>query len=155
MVRVENGVIVHEETRLIRPPRREFVFTYIHGIRWEDVRTAPAFGELWPEIAPLFHGVPVLAAHNAPFDRGVLAGCCEAAGITPPRLPFLCTVQVARSVWQIRPTSLSNVCRRLEIPLNHHEAGSDSRACAEIVLKALGKITTEARRHGGAQRRRT
>jgi DNA polymerase-3 subunit epsilon len=146
MVRVEGGAVVHEETRLICPPRREFVFTHIHGIRWEDVRTAPTFGELWPEIAPLFRGVPVLAAHNASFDRGVLAGCCEAAGITPPPVPFLCTVRLARSVWQIRPTSLSNVCRRLEIPLNHHEAGSDSRACAEIVLRALQKTTTQTQR---------
>jgi DNA polymerase-3 subunit epsilon len=138
-VRVENGAIVREETHLIRPPRREFVFTYIHGIGWEDVRRAPTFGELWPAIAPLFRGVDTLVAHNAPFDRGVLRGCCDAAGISPPPLSFLCTVQLARSVWSIHPTTLSNVCRHLRIPLNHHEAGSDSRACAEIVLRALGE----------------
>jgi len=26
-----------------------------------------------------------MAAHNAPFDAGVLAACCAAAGLTNPR----------------------------------------------------------------------
>jgi DNA polymerase-3 subunit epsilon len=143
---VEDGTIVREETHLIRPPRREFVFTYIHGIRWEDVRRAPTFAELWPAIAPLFRGVDTLVAHNAPFDRGVLRGCCDAAGIPPPPLPFLCTVQLARSLWSIHPTTLSNVCRLLGIPLNHHEAGSDSRACAEIMLRAMQREREPQRR---------
>jgi DNA polymerase-3 subunit epsilon len=40
-------------------------------------------------------------------------------------------------MWQLRPTKLPDVCRYLAIPLNHHRADSDSRACAEIVLAAL------------------
>ena len=36
----------------------------------------------------------------------------------------------------IRPTKLPDVCRRLGIPLLHHDAASDATACARIVLAA-------------------
>ena len=126
LVRVENGSIVRRESRLIRPPRPDFVFTYIHGIAWEDVKDERCFGEVWPELSGIFEGVEFIAAHNAPFDRGVLHACCTAAQISPPTLPFKCTVQVARKRWSIHPTRLDNVCRVLGIPLKHHDAASDA-----------------------------
>jgi len=45
-------------------------------------------------------------------------------------------VQIARRVWNIRPTKLSDVCAKLRIALNHPEALSDAMACAQIVLAA-------------------
>jgi len=45
-------------------------------------------------------------------------------------------VQLARSCWNIRPTKLPNVCRRLGISLHHHRADSDAEACAHIVIAA-------------------
>lgn len=137
LVRVEDGVIVEEACHLIRPPRSRMMFTHIHGLRWDDVASAPTFGELWPKIAPLFEGIDFLVAHNAPFDRGVLRACCTAAGIAMPAPDFRCTVRLARDTWQIYPTNLPAVCRALEIDLRHHEALSDARACAKIVLRSL------------------
>lgn len=136
IVRVENDVIVDTWTRLIRPPRRDFYFTYLHGIAWEHVREQPSFGEHWGEIAQKLEGVRFVAAHNAPFDRGVLRACCESAGIEPIRLPFVCTVRAARFIWGFRPASLEAVCRQLQIPLRHHAAESDAQACARILLAA-------------------
>jgi DNA polymerase III subunit epsilon len=122
---------------LIRPPRKDFVFTYLHGIAWEDVCKKPSFGEIWKdEIKPLFAGVDFLAAHNASFDRSVLEKCCIAAGHQPIETKFICTVKVARKAWQIHPTKLSDVCSKLKIPLDHHNAASDALACAEIILRA-------------------
>ena len=138
LVRVENGRIVRRESRLIRPPRPVFAFTYIHGIAWEDVKDERSFGEVWPELSGIFEGVEFIAAHNAPFDRGVLRACCTAAGIEPPTLPFKCTVQVARKRWSIHPTRLDNVCKVLGIPLKHHDAASDAEACARILIAAGG-----------------
>jgi DNA polymerase-3 subunit epsilon len=43
---------------------------------------------------------------------------------------------MARGILDIRPATLSNVCRRLRIPLDHHHALSDAEACAKIVLAA-------------------
>jgi DNA polymerase-3 subunit epsilon len=137
LVRVEHGVVRARAAHLIRPPRRHFMFTYIHGITWEDVRSAPTFGDLWPAIQPLFTGVDYLVAHNASFDAGVLRSCCAAAGVPHPGIPFQCTVRLARKVLNIYPTGLSEVCRRLSIPLNHHEVSSDVEACAQIMMRAL------------------
>lgn len=137
LVRVQGGEIVERVTRLIRPPRTSFFFTYIHGIAWEHVKAEPTFGELWPGVATLLQGVDFLAAHNASFDRGVLAACCAAARFPEPSSPFVCTVQLARKLWSLKPANLPAVCRHLGLTLNHHEAGSDAEACARIVLAAL------------------
>lgn len=132
---VQNGELSLQRY-LIRPPSDEFVFTYIHGFRWEDVQHAPTFAEVWPQAAESLKGVDFFAAHNASFDQGVLHACCDAYGIEVPRTEFLCTVQLARRVWDIYPTKLPMVCRALSIPLDHHEAGSDAEACARIVMQA-------------------
>lgn len=136
LVRVENHQIVHRAHYLIRPPRRRILFTHIHGIHWSDVANQPAFDSLWKTIEPTLEGVDFLAAHNAAFDRGVLYACCDAHGIIRPKAPFVCTVQLARKTWQLRPAKLPNVCEFLGIELNHHQALSDAEACARIVIAA-------------------
>jgi DNA polymerase-3 subunit epsilon len=99
LARVEQMRLVRRESLCIRPPRRRFLFTHIHGITWEMVEGAPRFADVWRRLAPQLDGASVLAAHNAPFDRRVLTACCAAAGLPVPRLPFLCTVQLARRRW--------------------------------------------------------
>jgi DNA polymerase-3 subunit epsilon len=136
LVRVEGGAIVARISSLIRPPRTWFEFTGIHGITWDDVRDHPTFRDLWPQLRPILDGVEFLAAHNASFDRAVMEACCRAAGLTPPALPFQCTVRVARRVWGIFPTKLPDVCRSLGIPLRHHDPASDAEACARILIAA-------------------
>lgn len=140
VVRVEGDRITDRRIHFIRPPRSHFVFTHIHGIAWQDVREEPAFNEVWPALLPLFTGAQFVAAHNASFDQGVLRACCNAAGLGQLGLPFVCTMKLARRIWDLYPTKLSDVCRSLEIPLNHHEALSDAEACAKIVIQAGPKI---------------
>lgn len=135
-IRVEGGRVIEKVVRLIRPPRRQFVFTYLHGIAWADVEREPDFTGVWPQMAPILEGAAFLAAHNAGFDRGVLRACCEAAGLPMPAQPFLCTVKLARRAWGLRPTNLPACCNFLNIPLKHHDAASDAEACARIVLAA-------------------
>ncbi len=141
LVRVERRRIVRREHHLIRPPRRTFLFTSIHGISWAQVADAPTFAELWPQLAACLDGAQFIAAHNASFDAGVLRACCEQAGLRPPAQPFVCTVQVARQAWNLRPTKLPDVCRHLGLPLRHHDALSDAEACAGIVLAAGQEVT--------------
>jgi len=137
LIRVENHLVTRREHRLIRPPRRAFEFTHIHGITWEQVAGEPVFADLWPELRSILEGARFIAAHNAGFDAGVLRTCCEAAGHPSPECPFLCTVKLARKAWGIKPTKLPNVCAHLGLPLKHHDALSDAEACASIVLAAL------------------
>ena len=49
LVKVVGGEIVDKAVHLIRPPTREFVFTYIHGLKWKDVARSDDFGTLWPQ----------------------------------------------------------------------------------------------------------
>ncbi len=135
-IRVEDGVIVARAVHYVRPPRSAFLFSGIHGITWNQVRREPTFAELWPRVAPIFDGAVFIAAHNAPFDRSVLNACCAASRIPAPVPPFLCTVQLARSSWSLKPARLPDVCRHLGIALRHHDAASDAEACAHIVLAA-------------------
>src|SRR3712207_5454438 len=80
LVAVEGGRVGAVRYRLIRPPRRRFRFTWLHGIAWEHVADEPGFGAVWAELAPLVAGADYLVAHNAAFDRRVLSGYgrCEA-----------------------------------------------------------------------------
>lgn len=136
LVRVQDWKITERSYYLIRPPRPRIRFTDIHGIRWEDVAHEPSFGERWSLIEPLLQDADFLAAHNASFDKGVLHACCDAYGISPPPHTFVCTVQLARKTWNLRPTKLPDVCQFLGIPLEHHQALSDAEACARIVIAA-------------------
>jgi DNA polymerase III subunit epsilon len=137
VVRVEGLAIIDRAYYYIRPPRRQFVFSYLHGISWSDVADAPTFRQLWPFLRKKLAGVKFLAAHNASFDRSVLYTCCEQERLCVPSHPFQCTVRLARAVWNIYPTKLPDVCGYLRIPLRHHDAGSDAEACASIVVAAI------------------
>lgn len=136
VVIVERGRIVERLYELIRPPSRQFAFTYIHGLSWEDVKHAPSFDAVWTGITRELAGVAFLAAHNAPFDKGVLGACCATYAMPAPEQPFVCTVRLARAQWDIHPTKLPDVCRHLGIDLRHHQADSDAEACARIVIAA-------------------
>jgi DNA polymerase-3 subunit epsilon len=136
VVKVEHNKIVDRQQYLIRPPRREFVFSYLHGITWDHVANAPTFRQLWPALRKSLLDVQFLVAHNASFDRSVLHTCCEQASVPVPTQSFCCTMRIARSVWSVHPTTLPDVCRRLRIDLRHHDPMSDAEACARIVIAA-------------------
>jgi DNA polymerase III subunit epsilon len=133
------GIVSIEKGKIVKKgyPRRHFIFSYIHGISWADVEAQPSFGEVWDYFAPFWKNANYFLAHNAPFDRKVLTACCSAAGRRPPTVPFICTVRVARSHWNFRPTNLPTVCTQLGISLRHHDAASDALACASIALRAM------------------
>lgn len=139
LTKVCGGEIVDTLYGLIRPPRSKFspFCVGVHGIRWSDVKDCPPFRDFWVEHAQFLEGVDFLAAHNASFDRSVLGACCKMAGLPAPTLPFVCTVDLARSQWNLRPTKLPDVCRYLNLDLNHHHAASDAEACARIVMAAV------------------
>jgi DNA polymerase-3 subunit epsilon len=138
VVRVERDQVIRAEAFLIRPPTTQFVFTGIHGLTWSHVAKAPTFGELWSQgLADWFRGVDFVVAHNVRFDLRVLEACCDRYGLELPPVSFECSVELAKKVLGIRPANLKNVCEVLSIPLNHHEALSDAKACAEITVRAL------------------
>lgn len=137
IVRVENREVVGEECFLIQPPSLDrFENTHRHGITKADVENEPLFPEIWEKVFPLTRGISFFAAHNAPWDQGVLYTLVKLYSLAIPEVPFKCTVQVARKRWNIRPTTLPDVCKHLGIPLRHHDPLSDAHAAAAIVLAA-------------------
>jgi DNA polymerase-3 subunit epsilon len=139
VVQVRDGRVVERAYELIRPPFRLFEFTYIHNLSWDDVAGAATFERVWKKLAPLLRGSSFLAAHNAPFDRGVLRACCQWYGLETPSTPFECTVKLARAKWGIFPTKLPDVARHLGLTLKHHDAASDAEACAMIVIRSMSE----------------
>ncbi len=128
------GRVEQSRSYLIRPPGKRFTFSGLHGLSWQDVREAPTFADLWPTLRGWLAPARFVAAHNAKFDRRVLNACCARWRLRPPRRRFVCTVELAHRRWPFASARLPDVCRRLGIPLRHHDAGSDALACARIVL---------------------
>ena len=139
LIKVRNGVLIDQYYTYIKPPYgMEIIpsFTSIHGIRMRDVLHSPTFAEAWP-IMQAFIGDDYLVAHNSSFDRSVLKYCLEYYEIDCPLPNFTCTVQCARKAWPMLANhKLDTVSRYLGIQLKHHEALSDSLACAKIYLAA-------------------
>ncbi len=136
LVKVENLQISDRQEYLIRPPTSWFEFTAIHHIDWAMVARCPTFAELQPQIDRWLDGADFLVAHNASFDRRVLAACRATYRLPPRHDRFVCTVQLARQHWRIYPTKLNHVCQQLGIELQHHQALSDALACAQIAIAA-------------------
>ena len=136
LCRIEDGVVTDSFYSLIRPPSSRVLFTHVHGLTWPMLKDAPTFTELWPQLVAFMEGSHALLAHNAGFDRRVLHASCQALELVQPQLPFLCTLKGARRSLPLASRALDSVCDYFGIPLDHHHAGSDARACAG--LRGLG-----------------
>ena len=136
---VEGGEIVDEFYSLVNPETSFDWFNIdITGITPEAVMDAPTFLELWQELEPMMSS-GLLVAHNAPFDMSVLARCLLDYGILwQLTARYACTCQMGRQLLPELPNhKLDTLCDYLDLELDHHHAGSDSRACAEILLYYL------------------
>ncbi len=136
---IQNGAIFRTWATLVNPETHFDPFNIsLTGITPEQVRTAPTFPQLWDRIGR-FMCSGLLLAHNATFDLRVLACCLQDYGIPAPAcLPYACTVQMGRRCYPQLPNHrLNTLCGALGIPLDHHRADSDSRACAELLLNYL------------------
>ncbi|MDE5576976.1 MAG: 3'-5' exonuclease [Oscillospiraceae bacterium] len=135
---VEDGAVTENFYSLVDPETHfDYFNTRLTGINAETVRGAPTFPELWTEIEPLMSS-GILAAHNAVFDMGVLKKCLNGYGIFwKQRARYLCTVQMGRRILPGMSHKLNVLCDHYGISLDHHNAASDSRACAEILLRYI------------------
>ncbi len=135
---VEDGHIADAFYSLVDPETYFDSFNVrLTGIDRRAVMGAPTFPELWPVIGPMLDS-GVLAAHNAPFDLRVLKRCLQDYAVPwKQSVPYLCTVQMGRRLLPRMSHKLDVMCGHYGIPLDHHHAGSDSRACAELLLRYM------------------
>ena len=131
---IDPGIPVPEEARKV------------HGITDEELANAPRFEELYPEIAGLLAGrVPV--AYNAGFDKKfLLAECRRCAHIglgmaTPPafreEVEWIDPLVWVRELQKYeKGKKLTEVCQRLEIPLEQaHRAAGDAEATGYVLMR--------------------
>ncbi len=132
---IENGELVDEFSFLINPECHIDSFSQsIHGISDEDVRHAPRFCDLWEEFHPMLSGW-IVAAHNAPFDAGVMKEEIIRNELAPPDMEWWCTLRFARRLWKgrFKSYSLSNLVDALKInfPVTHR-ARDDAIAAMKL-----------------------
>lgn len=138
---LEDGELVQEISTLVNPEEHFDRFNIeLTGITPEMVLSAPVFPELWEEICPVMES-GLLIAHNAPFDMSVLAKCLRRYDIPWKRyVNYACTCRMGRAcypeLYNHKLNTLSSYCG---IFLNHHEAGSDSRAAALLLKNYLDR----------------
>lgn len=135
---IENGEITADFYSLVNPEQPfDYFNTLLTGISAADVADAPTFPVLWERIEPVMSS-GVLTAHNASFDMGVLRKCLHDYGIHwRPAVKGLCTVVMGRRLLPGISHKLNDMCDYYGIELAHHRADSDSRACAEILLRYI------------------
>jgi DNA polymerase-3 subunit epsilon len=135
LVRVENGIITKEVNLLVQPPDKYYWsrFTDIHGIAAKDTINAPTFDQVWQQIAPYIENQNVIAHNGFGFDFPVMDKTLLHYGLLIPDYNKFCTYKIYKS-------NLANLCQEFKIALNHHDALSDARACAELWLKYLKNL---------------
>ena len=133
---IEDGAITEEFFSYVNPETYfDYFNTQLTGIDKNTVADAPTFPELWQKIEPIMSS-GILVAHNAVFDLGVLKKCLKDYDIRWKNMvKYCCTVQMGRRVVPEISHKLNVICDYYGISLNHHQADSDSHACAEILLR--------------------
>lgn len=140
IITVENGIITDEYYTLIKPPNNEYDWhtTQVHGLTRKDTQNAHTFDKIYPEIKKRLQG-KIVVAHNESFDRNVLQKTMAENGLDYSELNLAkrweCTMKLCRANNKYPSGKLDECCAVDNIELNHHEALSDARACAELYLR--------------------
>ncbi|WP_218119544.1 exonuclease domain-containing protein [Roseospirillum parvum] len=122
----------------INPNVDHWAFTYLHGISARTVESAPSFSEVLPVLWDALHDATVY--QHSSFDRSAIIAACEKSGLAIPKWDWHDSVRVARSAWpELQGNGghgLASLKRHLGLVFDHHDAGEDARAAAEVVLCA-------------------
>jgi DNA polymerase III subunit epsilon len=163
----ESGEI-HGFSTLIDPESGfESFNSALHGITARHVEGKPNARRAIRALTPLLSRQPLI--QHSSFDQRAIEAACQGKAfcMEPPDLVWLDSVRIARRAWPEYINNGGHGLKHLKVALgldfNHHDAGEDARAAAEIVLQAefrtglnfrqLGE-TTKPRRAKAAPPRR-
>jgi DNA polymerase III subunit epsilon len=123
---------------LIDPGTRQWVFTDLHGIDFEMVQGAPTINAVLAVLEPMLNGQTVY--QHSGFDRSAIRSACLALARDEPDWDWQNSVSVARSAWpELKGNGghgLASLKSHLDLSFEHHDAGEDARAAAQVVLLA-------------------
>ena len=141
----EIAIIIHDGTSIIDRwetlvnPQKEIplpIFA-LTGINNEMVRDAPIFDDISEKVLEMLTD-RIFVAHNVNFDYSFVRHQLEEAGFKWTARK-LCTVRAARKIKPgLGSYSLGNLCRSLDIPIEHrHRAGGDVDATSILFSRLL------------------
>jgi DNA polymerase III epsilon subunit-like protein len=123
---------------LVNPETDRWLFSGLHGITADMVVGAPRIDEVLTLLESKLVGS--LIYQHSGFDRSAIRAACAALGRAEPDWIWEDSVAVARSAWPELTGNgghgLASLKRHLGLRFEHHDAGEDARAAAEVVLKA-------------------
>src|SRR5699024_833799 len=141
MVFVKNTDIVDEKYFTINPPVEFFdpSMSAVHGLSQDILLNSPNFAEIWFEIESYFNANTLIIAHNAQFDMNVLRNCLNTYELTTPNFYYACSIPISgRAIDKNTSQSLDERTKHFGITMeHHHNALSDARACAELVIASI------------------
>lgn len=110
----------------------------LHGIDAAAVRGAPQFPQVIAALAPLMALQPIV--QHSSFDQRAVAAACGWHGLDVPGLHWVDSVTIARRAWpEFKGNGghgLGHLKQALNLDFQHHDAGEDARAAAQVVLCA-------------------
>jgi DNA polymerase III subunit epsilon len=110
-----------------------------HRFVREEIEGAPAWPEVWPEIARLIEG-RLLIAYNATFDRRALAATCSRYQQTTPEWGWRDAMQPVKKLLGAKKSlTLEEACAAYGLPGGTHRAADDVRATHALLARALGR----------------
>lgn len=111
--------------------------TRVHGMTGRDLAGLPRLSDVWGDIEERLAN-RIVVCHTM-FDRMALTAAAERAGLRMFEGRWLDSAGVARRTWPQfahRGWGLASVAAYLGVVFEHHNAGEDARAAAEIVIRA-------------------
>jgi len=122
----------------VDPCTSTWAFTGLHGISQCTVRGAPKFADAL-SILEIPLGDVTIYQHSG-FDRNAFRAACTLLRRDEPLWIWQNSVTVARRAWpELKGNGghgLASLKTYLRLSFDHHDAGEDARAAAEIVLHA-------------------
>ena len=110
----------------------------IHGIKDDQVKDSPSFGEVLPKIRSLLEG-RIIAAYNLPFDLDQLNNECARIPGETTRYPWfgICGLVLSRFLDDNHKYKgahkLESVCGRRQIEFSAHDAAEDALATSRLL----------------------
>lgn len=142
--KVENGKFIKEFSMLINPESAidSYASDNIHHIYQSDVRTAPTFETVWPDIME-FIGTNPVVVHDAKNERKAILSNIAYYDLTLDNLVLFDTLKLAKSVLpENEKYNISSLSEFLKLPkLVAHDALADAQETAQLFMELQKRIS--------------
>ncbi|HWB53359.1 MAG TPA: exonuclease domain-containing protein [Tepidisphaeraceae bacterium] len=145
----DNGKLIDSSRWSVKPPAGfdEFYarFTAAHGITASDVRNAPEFPEIAPDLFGRLESADFVVVHEMELVLGVLLGLIEYFKLPCPEFRYICTLDVAFRLRSDLPThSLTAMAEHLGHPVDRFHPPGEAIAVGRVLLSLFSLANPRA-----------